>query len=275
MFEDQRPNSSTGQGSGGTPPLSPSRPTPGVAPASLESMPQRLQPVAPVAPPNLPIPDRGMEMGKGSVGPEPEDILESIDGSTPLDRQLPPKQPPMFDSSRSMPAAPAVPPRQKPESQEPFFKRHRRGLLLTVIVVLGTGVLGVGGWYAYNTFLVPSEAPILPAGNLNVNTNSPAVPINSNQPAVGQNQNIPVVPITPPETIDSDLDGVTDDEEAMYGSDPQKVDTDGDGLTDRDETKVFKTDPTNPDTDGDGFNDYEEVRNGYDPKGEGRLLRIE
>ncbi|USN53524.1 MAG: hypothetical protein H6760_05230 [Candidatus Nomurabacteria bacterium] len=47
---------------------------------------------------------------------------------------------------------------------------------------------------------------------------------------------------------DSDSDGLTDDEEAQYG-----------------------TDPNNPDTDGDGYADGEEVQNGYNPNGSGTL----
>jgi len=60
-------------------------------------------------------------------------------------------------------------------------------------------------------------------------------------------------------------------EEAALGTDPTKIDTDGDGLTDREEVKVFFTDPRNPDTDGDGFTDGVEVKNGYNPKGPGKL----
>lgn len=43
--------------------------------------------------------------------------------------------------------------------------------------------------------------------------------------------------------LDSDQDGLTNEEEKMYGTDPQ-----------------------NPDTDGDGYSDGTEVRSGYDPK---------
>ena len=42
------------------------------------------------------------------------------------------------------------------------------------------------------------------------------------------------------------------------------IDSDGDGLTDEEEA-VLGTDPTNPDTDGDGLEDGQEVANGLDP----------
>lgn len=48
------------------------------------------------------------------------------------------------------------------------------------------------------------------------------------------------------------------------------VDTDGDGLTDAEEA-LYKTDPNNPDSDGDGFSDGEEVKNGFSPLGPGKL----
>lgn len=50
------------------------------------------------------------------------------------------------------------------------------------------------------------------------------------------------------EEIDSDSDGLTDKEEAIYGTDPKKADTDGDG-----------------------YSDGDEVKNGFNPLGEGKL----
>ncbi len=48
------------------------------------------------------------------------------------------------------------------------------------------------------------------------------------------------------------------------------IDTDGDGLPD-DMEKRWNTDPNKVDTDGDGHNDGEEVKNGYDPNGPGKM----
>ncbi len=47
-------------------------------------------------------------------------------------------------------------------------------------------------------------------------------------------------------------------------------DTDNDGLFDDEEAK-YGTNPNNPDSDGDGYLDGDEVENGYNPMGEGRL----
>jgi hypothetical protein len=70
-----------------------------------------------------------------------------------------------------------------------------------------------------------------------------------------------------PEIIDTDGDGLTDDDEInIYGTDPGNPDTDGDGLSDGDEVITYSTDPLDPDTDGDGMGDqYEALNTCLDP----------
>lgn len=51
------------------------------------------------------------------------------------------------------------------------------------------------------------------------------------------------------------------------------LDSDNDGLSDQEEV-LYGTDPQNPDSDGDGYNDGQEVSNGYNPLGEGELISI-
>jgi len=43
------------------------------------------------------------------------------------------------------------------------------------------------------------------------------------------------------------------------------IDSDQDGLSDEEENTFYYTDPDNPDTDGDGYDDYTEIYNGYSP----------
>ncbi len=64
---------------------------------------------------------------------------------------------------------------------------------------------------------------------------------------------------TDPMSADSDGDGVSDSEEIAAGTDPNSADSDGDGLSDGDEINTYGTDPTNADSDGDGLSDYDEV----------------
>lgn len=64
---------------------------------------------------------------------------------------------------------------------------------------------------------------------------------------------------TDPNNPDTDGDGLSDSEELEHGTDPNNADTDGDGLSDGDEVHSYGTDPTKVDTDGDGLSDYDEV----------------
>jgi len=76
------------------------------------------------------------------------------------------------------------------------------------------------------------------------------------------------------QSVDSDADGLTDEEEAQLITNVNNPDTDNDGLTDREEVKVYGTDPLKADTDGDGYADGQEVKNGFNPKGSGKLYEI-
>lgn len=63
---------------------------------------------------------------------------------------------------------------------------------------------------------------------------------------------------------DIDSDGLSDREEAIYGTDKSMVDSDRDGLSDINEVSIHNTNPVDPDTDGDGALD------GYEVKSESR-----
>lgn len=66
-------------------------------------------------------------------------------------------------------------------------------------------------------------------------------------------------------TADPDSDGLNNEDEHSFGTNPASADSDGDGLTDGDELDVFKTDPRFADTDGDGMPDGWECENHLDP----------
>ena len=67
-----------------------------------------------------------------------------------------------------------------------------------------------------------------------------------------------------PTRIDSDQDGLTDEEELRIGTDPTAFDTDRDGLGDGEEIDLG-LDPLVADGDEDGLNDFGEVMYGTDP----------
>jgi outer membrane protein OmpA-like peptidoglycan-associated protein len=60
---------------------------------------------------------------------------------------------------------------------------------------------------------------------------------------------------------DSDMDGLTLDQEKAIGTDPENPDSDGDGLIDGLEFNQYKTNPLGQDSDMDGLKDNDEVRN--------------
>lgn len=71
--------------------------------------------------------------------------------------------------------------------------------------------------------------------------------------------------------LDTDSDGITDEQEMAYGTNTRLKDTDNDGLSDLDELSKYLTNPKKADTDGDGYSDGDEVKNGFNPSGEGKL----
>lgn len=86
----------------------------------------------------------------------------------------------------------------------------------------------------------------------------PEVPIDTDGDGLTDDQEIELG--LDPNSPDFDNDGLTDGEEInTYNTDPKNADTDGDGLSDGDEVNSYNTDPNNTDTDGDGLSDYDEV----------------
>ncbi|MFA6028102.1 MAG: hypothetical protein WC752_04220 [Patescibacteria group bacterium] len=154
-------------------------------------------------------------------------------------------------------------------------RKKRFSIVNILLIVLGTmaiGLLAVAGYYYWqnrsktvsptntNTAVLEDQGDIVPT-----NTNIAPININANK-----NTNAEEEPIK--KYVDSDFDGLSDDAEATYETDPNKKDTDDDGLSDREEVKVYLTDPNRPDTDNDGFKDGAEVDGGYNPKGSGYLI---
>lgn len=201
---------------------------------------------------------------------EPEDILAAVDDTAEGTVEKPSVFKPIQTTQTAAPSIPpAMAPVAKAQSTEPILGKGKKTIVLLVVLVLVLGVLAAAGWYGYQVFF-SGEQSATPTTQ-DSSGQQPAGDSAVNQPSA--DPDVPAEVVTQPQ--DTDRDGLTDEDETLYGTDPQQVDTDADGLTDRDEVRVFSTDPNNTDTDGDTYIDGQEVRGGYDPKGPGRLLEIQ
>lgn len=167
----------------------------------------------------------------------------------------------------------------------PVSASNARGpskLLLGVIVLAVLG-LGGGGYFLFargskSTPAKPAEKIVSPPA---VNANTAPAPVLAPTPLPDTNAAAapaPTQPVQPPDQtaqpVDSDGDGLSDQEEAVLGTNPHDPDTDHDGLNDYEEVKIYHTDPKNPDTDGDGFLDGQEVKAGFDPNNPAKGARL-
>lgn len=169
-------------------------------------------------------------------------------------------------------------PAQAMQYSEP--KSGGAGFRLVAIVLLSLICIGGAGYAAYRFMVkdaVSQQVSDVIGGGTDGATDS------ETDGTDGETDTTPNTPPPTPDTevdagpiavVDSDGDGLTNDEERIAGTSVAKPDTDGDGLGDREEVKVYDTDPKKMDTDGDGYDDGAEVKNGYNPNGEGRLLEI-
>lgn len=146
-----------------------------------------------------------------------------------------------------------------------------KGVVLIIFVLVLIGVSGVFGarWYFKQKNQKIISAPSLERENAVPQTEEENPVFREEEEVVGEEETP-----SPRSAKDSDSDGLTDQEEVEFGTNPRNYDSDQDKLFDFDEVRVYQTDPTNKDTDGDSFLDGEEVKNGYNPKGSGKLFEI-
>ncbi len=149
-----------------------------------------------------------------------------------------------------------------------------RKVWVTLMVVLSLGVVSAAGAWVYFTYINPSSSPVVPS--LPVATTTPnTTPTENTETTEQTNGNASSTDsriLFGEPTLDTDSDGLDDEYEKKIGTDMLLWDTDSDTLSDGDEVLTWKTDPKKNDTDGDTYPDGMEIRNGYNPRGDGKLF---
>lgn len=182
------------------------------------------------------------------------DVVQSQVAQSAELQDAPPQvaQPPVYD----------VPERRNPGSL-------KRILLIIAIVVVGLVVLSGIGYMMYGWWQQRPTTDTTDTANTNENANQVIENTNTssnlNITPLENTNTVVETPTTPGTFVDTDHDGLSDEEELINNTNPKKKDTDEDGLSDREEVRVYLTDPRNPDTDGDTYTDGTEVANFYHP----------
>ena len=164
-----------------------------------------------------------------------------------------------------------------PDMSEPEPATGHRTLTL-VLLVLVLVIVGGGGFWVYANFMRTTTTEV-PKTETTTEPNLKPGETFGLPPAQPAQETPVVVTTTLDDTIlegqplDTDADGLTDEQEKEKRTDPLSWDTDGDLLSDGDEVNTWGTNPLAADTDGDSYKDGEEIRNGYNPKGPGKLFQ--
>jgi hypothetical protein len=229
--------------------------------SGVDGAPANLPGAAPMAPSEPPAaPDAPTE-------PLPEPPAAPPSEPAPEIKTSPAPAPGMFDQASPTPSAPSSIGSPLPPPAHTRTSSGRGGAKMIVLLMLSVIVLGLAVYLVY--ILVFANAEPTSPSDIDIPTFDEFIP----DPAQLPPEKAPE-PVIPPEQMDSDGDGLSDAEEATYGTDATEPDTDSDGLGDREEVLVYKTDPLDADTDDDGFSDGMEVASGYNPNGDGKLLEV-
>lgn len=239
--------------------------------------------------------------GQGNASaPGADDIFSGLDqGSTQVQPQ-PQAQFSVEDMSQVN--------NQAPVSAANVHEAGSKRLVLVGGIVIGLLFLAIGIWLVLMGFKIKNDQNIsslstassekaglvVPAaktesaaqktmdaavsGNATVEQGGPVNPTSVNPTAVMPNASITPtstavngLPTEPAKTATTELSSIPAIPEAVKQAASGNIDSDGDGLSDYDEINKYFTDPKNPDTDGDGFTDGAEIKNGYNPCGQGKL----
>ncbi len=199
-----------------------------------------------------------------AASPEPADLFTARPDRMAPVTTTPPNGLPLVESS--------VPPRV-PENvlRAPMGGRT---VWITVATLLSLGIVSAAGAWVYFAYINPEPEVTAP-----VETKPEVITPPTTQPTE-TTEEVTSVTSTDSEILfgetilDTDSDGLDDLYEKKNGTNMLEWDTDGDGLSDGDEVMTWKTDPLKVDTDNDTYSDTTEIRNGYNPRGDGKLFPV-
>lgn len=190
-----------------------------------------------------------MPKGKGESGAmvTPHAKESAPPKGMPVATPTSPSRPtPVTPPPRATPPSGGSPPKKPNEHMLPPERKPSKSWLIRIfVIVIVLAILAIAGYFAYNRFFTGDNS-----GN-DGSTPDITVPEGNND--------------TQPSDVDSDNDGLSDEEEQAMGTDQLNPDTDKDGLADGDEVNVYGSDPLQFDTDGDGFEDGQEPAFDYSP----------
>jgi len=205
---------------------------------------------------------------------EVEDIFAATDGVPSVAHSDSARKPDVFQPKKT-PVAASSAREDHEKGDEPNLTGNAKKYVALAVIILAAVAVLAGGWYAYSKFFAP-DGGFAPnddlSGGWERDDDGTAREDGEQEKSAKEEERLKNKPVK--KSADKDRDGLSDDEEAILGTNANNVDSDGDGLFDREEAKVYKTNPLVADTDGDGFLDGEEVKNGYNPNGPGRLYEI-
>ncbi|MBU0671204.1 MAG: hypothetical protein ABH835_03035 [Patescibacteria group bacterium] len=192
--------------------------------------------------------------------PQIEDIFAEEGEQEVVPAFQPPKMPPPAPKIKIEPED-AAPEPQMPEMEEekPSFPWKLILIIIAILIILGG--IGAGAYYYYIFYYLAGQE--------------------STEEGRGETMDVFAPTVIEEKTVetevimlDTDFDGLSDEEEKKLNTSIKEADSDGDGLTDREEVKVYLTDPRKEDTDNDGYSDGEEVKNFFNPNGKGKLFDL-
>ncbi|KKT34664.1 MAG: hypothetical protein UW24_C0024G0009 [Parcubacteria group bacterium GW2011_GWA2_44_12] len=186
-------------------------------------------------------------------------------------------------SAYAQPVVPFAPPLKSDVSVRLPMVYGRRRLVVFVLSQIVLTLLIIIGILSYK-LLSSSQVPAQPKNDFRTEPVEvpPQEPVQElenaqnkvpDEPASAKEEAVPLPPPSPPSSLDTDTDGLTDEEELSLGTNPRVPDTDFDGLGDFEEVKIYHTNPALKDTDGDSYLDGNEVKDGFDPAVAGGKLK--